>query len=348
MEKACTIADSLEWERDNTFGEGRTATLERLAEELLALVPVNLDELDGAVNRALALSLKGRALCAAGGDEKKVKEGSTLLCKAVKMNPKCTKSWNALGHLYWEQGQLKQAHDAYEGALSADPAHPASLRDSSLILRSLGGKDNIEKAVERSKKALAADLSSAPSWYTHGMVQLSKYFTLTFDQKDLKSAMKAFDLAEKNGSSHPDVHMNRGQCQKYMIQWGNALLSLDKAVEIDPSFEEAKKSKSALLGFFELLTRKWNTYAGYNEKTLGKTVKALPTAPGTKSIRGNSVQIIPLESLEGDEGQVTKQQCVALKILEVVDGSSMPLVYLAVGMSTPTLHVVVSFFFFRL
>eukprot|EP01061_Rhynchopus_euleeides_P007775 TRINITY_DN16821_c0_g1_i2.p1 TRINITY_DN16821_c0_g1~~TRINITY_DN16821_c0_g1_i2.p1 ORF type:complete len:438 (+),score=153.75 TRINITY_DN16821_c0_g1_i2:80-1315(+) len=331
MEEAAKTADTLEWERDNTFGEGRSERLQELCDALLGLVPANLEELNGAVSKALALSLKGRALCASSaGNTKKAKEGESLLCKCVKMNPKCTKSWNALGHLYWEQGNLKQAYDAYEGALSADPKDSRALRDSALVLRSLGGKENIEKAVDRSKSALTMDLSCSHSWYTHGMVQLSKYFTLTFDQKDLKGALKAFDLAEKHGSGHPDIHMNRGQCQKYMILWEEALKSLDAAIEKDSTFEEAKASRADLQEFFDRLTRKWDAFAGYNEKTLAKAVKSLPSAPGKKSIRGNTVSIMPVTDLQGDESQVTEQRCVALRVLEVVDGSAMPLIYLAV------------------
>eukprot|EP01064_Diplonema_japonicum_P031387 TRINITY_DN558_c3_g1_i1.p1 TRINITY_DN558_c3_g1~~TRINITY_DN558_c3_g1_i1.p1 ORF type:complete len:411 (+),score=122.41 TRINITY_DN558_c3_g1_i1:39-1271(+) len=317
--------DELEWAQDNTFGTEKEKVIAQKVSEILRMLP-QMEEAESPLAKARMLSIKGRVLCVEGTD---AKEGVALLSKAVKMNPKCAMSWNALGHLHWSEGNLKPALDSYEGSLEADTDNLNALRSSALVLRSIGGKDNIEAAVARSKKALAAGLTDAQSWYTHGMVHLTKYFKATFDQNDLRAAMKAFNLAEKNGAGHPDINMNRGQCQRYMLLWEESLLSLKAAIAADPEFKEAEATLGEMTLFFEKLTGKWDTYAGFNEKTLTKLIKSLPTAPGKKSIRGNTVEIMPLSELTKPEGCVTEKKCVALRILELVDDSSMPLVYLA-------------------
>ena len=340
--------------RDNTFSPDKEAVLLARCNAVLALVPEDIGGVDGAVNRARLLSFRGRALCAASGGRctegsdaaARAKQGEALLTKAVKMNPRCSDSWAALGHLYWGQGRLAQAKEAYGSALDAEPAHIRALQDSALVLRSLrtgedGGRGHIELAVERSKAALAADFASAQSWYTHGMVNLTKYFALTFDQADLKAALKAFDLADKyNSRGHPDIHMNRGQCQKYVLQWDAAAASLSAAVAADPSFDEAKESLADLRTLFANAARKWGGYAGFNEKALVKQVKGLPAAGKGRTVRGKSLDVLGLDALTKEEGAVTTSEAVVLKVLESIDGSTMPLLYLAVGMThaTPLSH----------
>eukprot|EP01059_Diplonema_ambulator_P031122 TRINITY_DN5628_c0_g1_i3.p1 TRINITY_DN5628_c0_g1~~TRINITY_DN5628_c0_g1_i3.p1 ORF type:complete len:410 (+),score=156.82 TRINITY_DN5628_c0_g1_i3:100-1329(+) len=318
-------ADELEWARDNTFGSDKVKIISEKAAALLKDVP-SADDVEGVVAKARVLSIKGRVLCVEGTDNK---EGVALLSKAVKMNPKCVSSWNALGHIHWSQGNLNAALDAYNGSLEASPTDLNALRCSALVLRSVGGKANIDEAVDRSKKALSAGFSDAQSWYTHGMVHLTKYFKATFNQDDLHTALKAFNLAEKNGNGHPDINMNRGQCQRYMMLWGEALASMKAALAADPEFEEAEASLRELTDFFDRLKSKWDSFAGYNEKTLAKLIKSLPSAPGTKSIRGSTVEIMPLTELKEREGCVLDKKCVAVRVLELVDDSSMPVVYLA-------------------
>ena len=331
MEEAIKAVEGLEHSRETVFGLERDEKLKKLADDVLKLVP-SADDLKNAVERATVLSIRGRAMGVIPAELRDTKECDTLLSKSVKMNPKCVATWNALGHLRWEQGKLKDALAAYEGGLESVPNNKIALRNSALILRSLGGKANIEKAVERSKAALAVDLGDGVSWYTHGMVHLSKYFCWTFNQGDLRSALKAFNLSDKQcESGNPDVAFNRGQCQQYMILWEEALVGISKAIEIDPTFEEAKSAKENIEQFFKTITRKWDCYAGYNDKTLTKLIKSLPQT-GTKTLRGNSIEVLPLSALEGSEGCVAEAKGVVVKVLECIDNSSMPIYYLACGM----------------
>eukprot|EP01060_Flectonema_neradi_P000175 TRINITY_DN10129_c0_g1_i3.p1 TRINITY_DN10129_c0_g1~~TRINITY_DN10129_c0_g1_i3.p1 ORF type:complete len:336 (+),score=73.48 TRINITY_DN10129_c0_g1_i3:84-1091(+) len=331
IEEATKAVEELECSRDTVFGKERDATLKKMAEAVLKLVP-DADNLKDAVERANVLSIRGRAMGVIPAESRDTKECDMLLSKSVKMNPKCVATWNALGHLRWEQSKLKDALAAYDGGLESVPNNKIALRNSALILRSLGGKENIEKAVERSKAALALDFSDGVSWYTHGMVHLSKYFCWTFNQADLRAALKAFNLSDKQCESrNPDVAFNRGQCQQYMILWEEALEGISKAIEIDPTFTEAINAKADIETFFETITRKWNCYAGYNEKTLTKLIKSLPQT-GTKTLRGNTIEVLPLSALEATEGCIAEAKGVVVKVLECVDNTSMPVYYLACGM----------------
>eukprot|EP01063_Lacrimia_lanifica_P033826 TRINITY_DN6136_c0_g1_i1.p1 TRINITY_DN6136_c0_g1~~TRINITY_DN6136_c0_g1_i1.p1 ORF type:complete len:415 (+),score=208.21 TRINITY_DN6136_c0_g1_i1:62-1306(+) len=329
MDAAMKLADELELAVDNVFGPTKEDQLKALKEKALAAVP-DAEKQDGTVQKAQALSLRGRVLCAYPDGDEEEKEGEALLSKAAKMNSKCCYSWNALGHYYWTQGKLKEASDAYSGSLHADENNLNALRSYALVLRSMGGGENMQKAEDHTKKALAKGLTNGESWYAHGMVYLAKYFSLTFDQDDLRAALKAFNLAEKNGRQHPDLHMNRAQCQKYLANWTEMLGSLDEALKLDPDFEEAKDAQKMMNDLFAYLTKKYMTFSGMKEKQLAKVIKSLPPAPGEKTIRGITVNTMPLSDLTEEEGVVEDANCVAVRVLEVIDDTHLPMLYLAV------------------
>ncbi|KAJ9460515.1 hypothetical protein DIPPA_25260 [Diplonema papillatum] len=323
MDEARAAVEELEKAVDGVFGAERDKILKQKADYAVSLIPDAADAT--AVKRAEALSLRGRALCAMTGSYAKPAEGAAYLSKAVKMNPKCAESWNALGHSQWSDGKLREALTSYNAALESDATNAKALRNSALIMRSLGGPANMQQAAERAKKALSLNLDDSTSWYTHGMLQLTRYFKVTFDQSDLRSALKAFDIADKKGSGHPDIHMNRGQCQRYMILWKEALASFTAALELDAVFEEAAQARDSLQLFFQVLQKKYEGWCGYNDKALSKHVASLPAEPR----RPMSCSIIPTTELTQSEGYVSGDKCVVLCVLELIDDSSLPVYYLA-------------------
>eukprot|EP00755_Sulcionema_specki_P017698 Sspe_Gene.11412::Locus_3850_Transcript_1_1_Confidence_1.000_Length_1487::g.11412::m.11412 len=323
-----TAVDEVERIRAEEFGPGKEGKLIGAINGVLQSLP-DFDELKTAKERAEALAWKGRALAAHPDHAKHRGEAESCLGKAVKMDVKRVDAWCGLGHLLWEAGKLKEALEAYDGALEADPACSKALKDSARVLRRLGGRDNVEKAVARSKECLKKAVSDGDAWYVHGLVLLSKYFCLTMDQADLRGALNAFNLSEKNAkTANPDLYMNRAQCLRYLMQWKEAVVSLRMALQLDPTFKEAKESLDGLAAVLQDLHRKWVTKAGYQSKAISKMLKSLPQT-GEQEIAGKKVKVVHVKDLPAKCVETDEPVCVVLRVLELVDDSSVPLLYLA-------------------
>eukprot|EP00756_Hemistasia_phaeocysticola_P008841 Hpha_TRINITY_DN14741_c0_g1::TRINITY_DN14741_c0_g1_i1::g.102329::m.102329 len=328
------LVSRLESLLESEWGDDRDSRLRELRERVLIAVPAP-EEIRDAKKRASALGLRGRALLAVAdgpsGDASRT-EASQLLAKAVKMDGGLVMAWCALGRLAWYQGRLKDALEAYAGALAVDEHCLSALRDSARVLRRQGGVENIEQACERSKKAVGKGLQDGLSWYVHGMVLLSRYF-LTLNMADLKSSLKAFAVATRNGQDgNPDLHMNRAQAESYLVMWTDSITSLRRAIALDPQFVEAKASLETLTESLGRLRTKWESECGYQEKAMAKLLKQLPASGETRPSNSGPLKVVGIKELptEGEGGCLSKQECLVLRVLELVNDSSVPLVYIAV------------------
>eukprot|EP01065_Artemidia_motanka_P033372 TRINITY_DN40369_c0_g1_i1.p1 TRINITY_DN40369_c0_g1~~TRINITY_DN40369_c0_g1_i1.p1 ORF type:complete len:442 (+),score=97.60 TRINITY_DN40369_c0_g1_i1:87-1412(+) len=343
-EDPSALVTQLEELLESGWGPERSERLRRLKKTVIGAAPPAEDGSD-AKQRAAALALRGRALAAAADDadespfvgaarDDATREAAACLSKAVKMDSSLVLAWCALGRLAWVQGRMKDALEAYSGALSADPTCVPALRDSARVLRRQGGRENVELACERSKTAVGRSVQDGLSWYVHGMVMLSKYFSLGFDVADLRSALKAFSVANRTGQEgNPDLHMNRAQAERYLVMWAECAESLRRATELDPDYSEARASIEGLKQSMEKLHTKWTTECGYQERPMSKLLKQLPGG-ATRMVRGRSLQVVPFRDLPaGESGCLSESCCVVMRVLELVDEAAVPLLYIATDAS---------------
>eukprot|EP01062_Namystynia_karyoxenos_P015078 TRINITY_DN15478_c0_g1_i1.p1 TRINITY_DN15478_c0_g1~~TRINITY_DN15478_c0_g1_i1.p1 ORF type:complete len:482 (+),score=163.30 TRINITY_DN15478_c0_g1_i1:67-1446(+) len=335
------VVEALEHLCDAVYGDEAAARVTELSSRALACTPLPEAGAE-AKQRAAALGLRGRAIVAAaeaadccgcapaaGAD---LQEAGVCLAKAVKMDGSLVRAWCALGRLAWRQQRTKDALEAYAGALQADPDCIPALRDSARVLRRQGERRSVEEACERSKKAVSHAPHDGLSWYVHGMVLLSRYFQLGFEVGDLRSALKAFTVAAKKGEDrNPDLHMNRAQAERYLVLWQESAASLRKALAADPGFKEAREALASLTGFLDKLRLKWDTSCGYQGKALAKLLQRLPGNGETRPAAGGQppLSVVGVAALPSGSGCLPQQQCVALRVLELVDADSVPLLYVA-------------------
>ena len=91
----------------------------------------------------------------------------TDLEKALLTNPKDAARWTALGNLYFDTGQAKQAISAYERSLMFAPGNPDVLTDLGIMYREAGA---YEQAVDSFRKATAANPGHENALFNEGVV----------------------------------------------------------------------------------------------------------------------------------------------------------------------------------
>lgn len=97
-----------------------------------------------------------------GTGPKNCRAGKTLLA-----DPKDAARWAALGNLYFDTGQAKQAISAYERSLTFAPGNPDVLTDLGIMYREAGA---YEQAVDSFRKASAARPGHENALFNEGVV----------------------------------------------------------------------------------------------------------------------------------------------------------------------------------
>ena len=87
--------------------------------------------------------------------------------KTLLADPKDAARWAALGNLYFDTGQAKQAISAYERSLTFAPGNPDVLTDLGIMYREAGA---YEQAVDSFRKASAARPGHENALFNEGVV----------------------------------------------------------------------------------------------------------------------------------------------------------------------------------
>ena len=221
-------------------------------------------------DKVRAYYIFGKALDAKEGYNKLSEK---FLSKAVKLAPNDVDTWNALANCFWKKGDLQQAVQCFQSALShKENAH--SLRELSILRRQLGGSNdemvqNMISSLSEAKKAISLNVTDTKSWYVLGNAHLAQFFQMKHNPDDLSKALKAYQRAlgnstrkekekEKGGSSeeseageegakvgatvmgatastiNPDLYFNRATVHKYLENYDQAINDFKKSREIDP------------------------------------------------------------------------------------------------------------------
>ena len=101
----------------------------------------------------------------------------------VQKDPKNLPAWVALGNLYFDSNQPKEAIEAYSQYLAVKPDNADVRTDMGTMYRKLR---NFDRAIEEYKKAAQIDPNHANSRYNLGLV-------LLHDKQDIKGAVKVWE-----------------------------------------------------------------------------------------------------------------------------------------------------------
>ena len=116
--------------------------------------------------------------------------------KTLLADPKDAARWAALGNLYFDTGQAKQAISAYERSLTFAPGNPDVLTDLGIMYREAGA---FEQAVDSFRKASAARPGHENALFNEGVV-------LYYDLHRKDEAVQAWQslLKANPGARSPD------------------------------------------------------------------------------------------------------------------------------------------------
>uniref|UniRef100_A0A7I4FF64 Tetratricopeptide repeat protein 5 OB fold domain-containing protein n=1 Tax=Physcomitrium patens TaxID=3218 RepID=A0A7I4FF64_PHYPA len=195
---------------DPTIKKGRLDNLMR--DLLVVLHDISSDCRKHPQRRAQWEYLRGKVLDV-GPDY--CKEAEEHLSKSVKLDPSMVDAWCCLGNCFWKKGDLTQAKNCFNIALSKGPNKKA-LQQLSMLERRIGKgsadeAETVEESILHAKQAVSLDIKDGQSWYTLGNAYLTSFFVSgAWDRNKLHQSLKAYQNAEKDemASANPDLHFN--------------------------------------------------------------------------------------------------------------------------------------------
>lgn len=305
---AATVAllDEMYEYQTRTFAKDKAAKdavlLSKQAAVLASLEAVGADTLGS--EKALAAYIEGKALNVLEAYNPAA-EGP--LSRSVKLDPKNTDAWSALGECFWKKGDVPAARNCFQCGVEQGVS-PACLRNLSMALRKLPGdaattRANIQASVVKAKEAVAANVRDGESWYVLGNAYLASFFGTFHDPADLQKSLAAYSKAIANGSGgNPDLHYNRAAVLKYLEEYDIALEGFRTALAIDPTLpalDTAESLGTHVARIADNVARKGRL----KPKRVTALVKALPSLDDQAR----------LESLPASEGRrfVTVRELVA-------------------------------------
>lgn len=235
-------------QRANALCELRDGNVRRDAETrrtetaaLLLLVDGIPSNADSQKARALRSFVRGKVL---DDGEAYVMEAEKELSRAVKLDPTLGGAWNQLGTCMWKKGDVQLAHDCWQNTLvhcSDGEYAKEAMRKLSMAFRS-GKGNNPEESLRLAKELISKDMADTQSWTNLGNAYMSYFFASSLDREDLFRALKAYHRSDLDGQSQdPDVHFNKGTVYRYLEDYQNAVIELQRADELDKDLDASSQ-----------------------------------------------------------------------------------------------------------
>ncbi|XP_075235210.1 tetratricopeptide repeat protein 5-like isoform X2 [Lycorma delicatula] len=250
-------------------------------------------------------------------------DAEEALAKAVKLDPHLVPAWNELGECYWKRDNIYEAKMCFEKALVQNK-NKVSLRNLSMLLRQEPCKTpdqkvkNVDLGVDLARQAVQLDTTDGASWSVLGNAYLAAFFAIKQNPRTLKQAMSAYAQA----------------AHKYEEEYKQALMSFNRAIERDPSWESPKNKQMQLLTYLnsicdmienkgKLKIKKINSLLqGLDNKHLGPYDGGLYTAASGQSCR---LELIHISQLK--DGLNSEKVIIGKVICSVNDEDSVPFTF---------------------
>ena len=267
------------------------------AAALLAAVDAIPSSDDSRQARALRSFVRGTLL---DEGEVHVPEAEAELGRAVKMDPTLGGAWNQLGTCMWKKGDVQLAHDCWQNTLmhSSDGEHiKEAMRKLSMAFRSSAG-NNPDESLRLAKELISRDMSDTQSWTNLGNAYMSYFFASSLDREDLFRALKAYHRSDLDGHSQdPDLHFNKGTVYRYLQDYPNAVIELQRADELDKGLNasfQVQQMVKLVHEMHSMISRQCNIKA---QRLTGVLAALAKTASEPIAAAGSDYVDCPLNSL---------------------------------------------------
>lgn len=183
--------------------------------------------------RADAYFNRGRAHYNKGDNERAI----AAYDKAIALNPKDADAYVGRGLAYQKTGDLDRAVADYDLAIALNPKYAVAYNNRGRVYAING--DN-ERAIADFDKAIALDPKNAVAHNNRGRAYASN--------GDNEHAIADFDAAIALTSKDARIYNARGDAYKKKGDKEKAIADYRKALQVDPSYQDAKNNLKALAG----------------------------------------------------------------------------------------------------
>jgi tetratricopeptide (TPR) repeat protein len=249
------------------------------AAAILSLVDAIPRSADSRRARAVRCFVRGKLL---DEGDANVSEAVEELSRAVKLYPTLGGAWNQLGTCMWKKGDVQLAHDCWQSTLMhcTEQEHcKEAMRKLSMAFRSSKG-NNPDESLRLAKELISRDMSDTQSWTNLGNAYMSYFFASSLDREDLFRALKAYHRSDLDGQSQdPDLHYNKGTVYRYLEDYQNAMIELQRADELDKELNASvhvEQMRKLVLEMHSMIARQCNIKPG----RLATVLAILPTLTG--------------------------------------------------------------------
>uniref|UniRef100_A0A6M2DN38 Putative tetratricopeptide repeat protein 5-like polistes canadensis n=1 Tax=Xenopsylla cheopis TaxID=163159 RepID=A0A6M2DN38_XENCH len=213
-----------------------------------------------------------------------------ILTQAIKLDAKNYDAWNVLGEVYWKNNDYIDAISCFEKA-NEIKKNKESLRNLSMLFRQLPqdiclqnpdsipakNSDRVLKALEYAQEALKLDPTDGTSWGILGNAYLAEYFAFDQNTALLRRALSAYNQSYKDPVAKfcSTTTFNHAMALKYSEEYTEAVFKLERAIELEPTWESAKDELNSLLRYVSNLQDLYTFKGRVRQKRLQAQIKSL-------------------------------------------------------------------------
>jgi DnaJ homolog subfamily C member 7 len=167
------------------------------------------------------------------------------------------RKWRLMrGEAYLKMGTVNSLGDAQNVAMSLLRANSADPEALVLRGRALYAQGENEKAMQHFRQALSCDPDFKDAVKYLRMVQKldrmkeegNTHFKSGRYQQAVEVYTSALEVDPLNKGTNSKILNNRAMCYSKLKQWQNAIQDCDKAIQLDPSYTKARKTRAKALG----------------------------------------------------------------------------------------------------
>lgn len=170
------------------------------------------------------------------------KEAERDLHMVLKLRQGSADAWIELSECFLRRNAFKEACEALDNALRAEPKSIAALCKYSQVLRNRCGEAGVTHeqkmlylgdSVARAREAVQSDVDSGDAWNTLSLSLLSVATAEGMTFVGARKALAAMQQAARKVSGDPDIHFNKAVLESLVGEFGAAVADFGCAFNLD-------------------------------------------------------------------------------------------------------------------
>lgn len=170
------------------------------------------------------------------------KDAEKDLHMALKLKQDSAETWVVLAECFLRRNAFKEACDALDNALRAEPENTAALCKYSQVQRNRCGEPGLtaeqkseflKSAVDKGRAAVKSNVADADAWNTLSLSLLSVATADGMTYDGARKALAAMQQAQCMATADPDVHFNKAILESLTGEFGAAAADFMRAHELD-------------------------------------------------------------------------------------------------------------------